>query len=307
MSEIRADKVWHNGELIDWDDARIHVVSHSVHYGTAWFEGIRCYRTSRGSEVFRLPEHVRRLYDSCSIYRTRIPFTPEEFQAAILETIKANRLEACYIRPIILRGQGAIGVNPKLAEIQSFIMVWEWGKYLGEESQEKGVKVCTSSWNRAAPNTFPTIAKAAGNYLNSVLVKMEAEARGYQEGIALDTQGLISEGSGENLFLVRDDVIYTSELVHAILPGITRDCVLTLARELGFTVKEQALPREMLYLCDEVFFTGTACEITPISSIDDRPVGEGRRGPVTEALQKAFFEIVEGKVADRHRWLTPVG
>ncbi|HSR50353.1 MAG TPA: branched-chain amino acid transaminase [Acidobacteriota bacterium] len=306
MSEIRAEKVWHNGELIDWDDARIHVVSHSVHYGTAWFEGIRCYKTSRGSEVFRLPEHIRRLYDSCRIYRTEIPYSREAFQEAALQTIRANNLEACYIRPIVLRGLGAIGVSPRPTKVESYIMVWEWGKYLGEEALEKGVKVCTSSWNRAAPNTFPTIAKAAGNYLNSVLVKMEAEVRGYDEGIALDAHGLISEGSGENLFLVRDNVIYTSQLVHAILPGITRDSVLTLAAELGYTVKEQALPREMLYLCDEIFFTGTACEITPIRSVDDRPVGAGVRGPVTEALQEAFFEIVEGRVPDRHRWLTPV-
>jgi len=303
---IRADKVWRNGKLIDWDEAGIHVMAHVVHYGTSVFEGIRCYKTIRGSEIFRLSEHVERLYTSGKIYRFDLPYSQNDFCEAILETIRANRLEHCYIRPVIFRGVGSIGVNPLDNPLECFILTWEWGKYLGDEAIEQGVDVCISSWNRAAPNTFPTMAKAGGNYLNSVLVKMEAITNGFSEGIALDTAGFVSEGSGENLFLVYQDKIWTPQVSNAILPGITRNSVITLAREIGFEVVEQPIPREMLYLASEVFLTGTAAEITPIRSIDRIPVGKGSRGPVTERLQSIFFDYVEGRTEDRYNWMTGV-
>jgi len=303
---VKASKVWHNGALIPWDDAKVHVLAHVFHYGTSVFEGIRCYRTARGSEVFRLTEHLERLYLSSKIYRMAIPYSLEEFKAAVSDTIIANGHEHCYIRPLIFRGVGAIGVNPLDNPVECFIMTWEWGKYLGPEAIEQGVDVCVSSWNRAAANTFPTMAKAGGNYLNSCLVKMEAVSAGYSEGIALDTNGFISEGSGENLFLVYRGRIWTPQLANAILPGITRDSVIRLAKELGYEVVEQPIPREMLYAADEVFLTGTAAEITPVRSVDRLPVGPGHRGPVTAKLQEAFFAYVEGRCDDRHGWLTPV-
>ncbi|MFB3905503.1 MAG: branched-chain amino acid transaminase [Acidobacteriota bacterium] len=306
MTEIRAKKIWRNGELVDWDKATVHVMSHALHYGSSWFEGIRCYKTARGSEVFRLTEHVARLYDSCKIYRVSIPFSQREFIDAVLETIEANGLEQCYIRPLVFRGGGAIGVNPLPASIETYIIVWEWGKYLGEDALENGVDLCVSSWHRAAPNTFPTMAKAGGNYLNSGLIKMEAILDGYVEGIALDSEGFVSEGSGENLFLIRNGKLFTSPLASAILPGITRDSVLTLARDAGYEVIEQRIPREMLYLADEVFLTGTAAEVTPVRSIDHVTIGEGKRGSVTGIIQRKFFDYVQGKVEDRFGWMTPV-
>ena len=300
MAEIRADKIWRNGSLVDWDDAKVHVMAHALHYGTSWFEGIRCYKTTRGPEVFRLRAHIDRLFDSCKIYRAVIPFSPDEICRAIIETIKANGFDECYIRPLVFRGCGAIGVNPLPAPIESYIMVWQWGKYLGEGAIENGVDLCVSSWQRAAPNTFPTMAKAGGNYLNASLIKMEATIRGFVEGIALDAQGYVSEGSGENLFLIRYGKIVTPPFACAILPGITRDSVITLARDGGYEVSEQVIQREMLYLADEVFVTGTAAEITPVRSIDGIIIGEGKRGPVTTHLQDAFFEYVKGNVEDRH-------
>lgn len=304
MAMPQSEKIWFNGNFLKWEDARIHVLSHVIHYGSSVFEGIRCYDTLRGPAVFRLKDHVDRLYDSAKIYRMEIPYTRAEFTEAILETIRKNHLEACYIRPVIFRGYGALQVNPLGCPIDSVIAVWEWGQYLGEEAIEKGVSVCTSSWSRMAPNTFPFLAKAGGNYLNSQLVKMEANANGYEEGIVLGTDGLVSEGSGENIFAVRNGVIFTPSSSFSILPGITRHSAITLARDLGFKVEQRAIPREFLYMADEIFFTGTAAEITPIRSIDQIPIGSGERGPITHKMQQAFFAMTSAKAEDCHGWLT---
>jgi branched-chain amino acid aminotransferase len=304
MSFPKSEKIWMNGKLVAWDDAKIHIGAHVIHYGSAVFEGIRAYSTPEGTAVFRLDAHTERLYNSAKIYRMDVPYSPDEFNTALCETIVANRLDACYIRPIIYRGYGQLGVNPFPCPVDVAIMVWDWGKYLGAESLEKGVDVRVSSWTRIAPNTLPAMAKSAANYMNSQLIKMEAIKDGYSEGIALDADGNISEGSGENLFLVLKGTLVTPPLVNSVLPGITRDSVLALARRLGIPVREQELPREMLYLADELFFTGTAAEITPIRSIDKITVGRGERGPVTEALQKAFFDVIECRVPDEYGWLT---
>jgi branched-chain amino acid aminotransferase len=301
------EKIWRNGEFIAWDDARIHVLSHVVSYGSSVFEGIRCYETLGGPAVFRLREHVRRMVDSAKIYRMdNFHFTSEELAAAILELVSVNKLRSCYIRPIVLRGYGEMGVNGTRNPVDIYLACWEWGKYLGEEALAEGVDVCVSSWTRIAPNTLPALSKAGANYMNSQLMKMEAMANGYAEGIALDKSGYVSEGSGENIFVVRDGKIITPPLGTSVLPGITRDSVITLAGELGIPLVEQIMPRELLYIADEVFFSGTAAEITPIRSIDRITIGKGRRGPVTETLQKEFFAIVNGAKPDRHGWLTPV-
>jgi branched-chain amino acid aminotransferase len=265
---------------------------------------VRCYATPEGPAVFRLDAHTERLYNSAKIYRMDVPVTADAFDRAIVETITVNKMEACYIRPIIYRGYGQLGVNPFPCPVDMAIMVWDWGKYLGTEALEKGVDLRVSSWNRLAPNTLPAMAKSAANYMNSQLIKMEAVKEGYVEGIALDSNGYLSEGSGENLFLVHKGTLYTPPLVCAVLPGITRDTVLTLARKAGIPIVEQMMPREMLYLADEVFLTGTAAEITPVRSIDKIQIGRGARGPVTEALQRAFFDVVECRVPDEHGWLT---
>jgi branched-chain amino acid aminotransferase len=306
MSFPKSDKIWMNGKFVPWDDAKIHIGSHVIHYGSAVFEGIRCYATPDGPAVFRLDAHVERLYNSAKIYRMDVPVAVDVFNQALLETISVNRLDACYIRPIVYRGYGQLGVNPLPCPVDVAIMVWEWGKYLGTEALEKGVDLCVSSWTRMAPNTLPAMAKSAANYMNSQLIKMEAVKAGYVEGIALDANGYLSEGSGENLFLVHKGTLYTPPLVSAVLPGITRDTVLTLARRAGIPIVEQSLPREMLYIADEVFLTGTAAEITPVRSIDKIQIGRGARGPVTEALQQAFFDVVECRVPDEHGWLTYV-
>jgi branched-chain amino acid aminotransferase len=301
------EKIWHNGRFIRWEDAKIHVLSHVVHYGSSVFEGIRCYATPAGPAVFRLPEHVRRMFDSAKIYRMEeLGYTREEMSEAILETVRVNRMDACYIRPVVLRGYGEVGVNPTNNPIDTYIACWSWGKYLGEEALASGVDVCVSSWTRIAPNTLPALAKAGANYMNSQLIKMEALANGYSEGIALDTGGYVSEGSGENIYVVRDGRISTPLIGSSALPGITRDTVLTLARELEIPLVETLVPRESLYIADEVFFSGTAAEITPIRSVDKIVIGAGHRGPVTEKLQKAFFAIVHGDTPDRHGWLSPV-
>jgi len=296
-------KIWMNGSLVDWADAKIHIGSHVVHYGSGVFEGARCYETSRGSACFRLDAHLERLFDSCKIYRMEPALSYDEMHRAVLDTIRANELKACYIRPIVYRGYDTLGVNPFPCPVDTAILLWEWGAYLGQDAQSNGVDVRVSSWTRSAPNTFPTLAKTSANYANSALIKMEAVAEGYAEGIALDTGGFLSEGSGQNLFLVRNDVVYTPPVTASILPGITRDSIITLARELGFTVREEMLPREMLYIADEAFFVGTAVEVTPIKTVDKIKVGNGRRGPITEAIQSAFFDIVSGRVEDRHGWL----
>jgi branched-chain amino acid aminotransferase len=300
----KSDKVWYNGELVDWDAANVHVLSHVVHYGSSVFEGIRCYNTEKGPAVFRLKEHVDRLFDSAKIYRMEIPYSREEICEAILETIRMNGLNACYIRPVVFRGYGSLGVDPMTCPVETVIAVWEWGQYLGDEALKKGVSVCTSSWNRVAPNTLPFLAKAGGNYLNSQLVRMEANANGYDEGIVLGTDGLVSEGSGENIFVIRDGKVYTPASHYAILSGITRDTAITLARAAGISVEERGIPREFLYIADEVFFTGTAAEITPIRQIDKIQIGAGERGPVTEKLQQLFFDILYARVEDRYNWLS---
>jgi branched-chain amino acid aminotransferase len=298
--------VWINGRLVAWKDAHIHIASHVIHYGSSIFEGFRAYQNHKGTAIFRLHAHVKRLYNSCKIYRMDIPYTPEEFHRAIIETVQANKLRECYIRPIVYRGYGSLGVDPFPNPVDCAILVWEWGKYLGEGALEKGVDVKVSTWQRLAPNSFPALAKTGANYMNSQLIKMEAKLEGYSEGIALNVRGHISEGSGENIFLVTNGAIYTPPLSSSILPGITRDSVMILARDLGYKVIEETIPREMLYIADEVFFTGSAAEITPIRSIDKMPVGSGKRGPVVKKLQEAFFSIVTAETDDRYGWLTYV-
>jgi len=300
------EKIWHNGEFIPWNEARIHILSHVVSYGSSVFEGIRCYATPTGPAVFRLGDHIRRMVDSAKIYRMEIPFSAEQLAEAMLELVRVNRLEACYIRPIVLRGYGEMGVHPGKNPIEVFLACWEWGKYLGDEALAQGVDVCVSSWTRMAPNTLPALSKAGGNYLNSQLIRMEAQINGYSEGIGLDEAGYVSEGSGENIFVVRDGKLFTPPLGASVLPGITRDSVIKLAESIGIPVVETLVPREMLYIADELFFTGTAAEVTPIRSVDRIVVGCGRRGPVTEKLQQEFFAIINGTKPDRFGWLTPV-
>jgi branched-chain amino acid aminotransferase len=306
MSYEEVQKVWMNGRLVDFAEAKIHAFSHVFHYGSAMFEGTRVYNTRNGPAAFRLDDHIERLFNSCKVYRMEIPYTRVEFRDAIFDTIRANGFDACYIRPVVYRGLGALGVNPFKSPVDVVIAVWQWGQYLGEGAVQNGVDVCVSSWNRMAPNTFPAMAKATGNYLNSMLIKMEALVNGYTEGIALDNAGRISEGSGENIFLVYRGRILTPPLAGTILPGITRESVIALATDAGYTVVEQQIAREMLYIADEVFFTGTAAEITPVRSVDRIPVGSGLRGPVTERLQKDFFSLLEGEAEDRYGWLTPI-
>lgn len=299
-------KIWMNGRLVDFADAKIHVLTHAIHYGSGIFEGIRCYQTRNGPAVFRLNEHLRRLYDSARIYRMEVPYAFEEFKQACLDVIQANEFEDCYLRPLVYRGFHSLGVNPSSCPIDVVIAAWRWGKYLGADALEQGVDVRVSSWNRMAPNTFPALAKATANYMNSILIRQEAAVDGYAEGIALDVNGYVSEGSGENIFLVRDNRIMTPPLGASVLAGITRDTIIRLARDLGFEVLETLIPREALYIADEVFFTGTAAEVTPVRSIDRITVGAGKRGPVTERVQKEYFSYIGGEVPDRHNWLTPV-
>ena len=299
-------KIWMNGKLVDWRDATIHIGSHVVHYGSGVFEGARCYSTPKGSACFRLDAHMRRLMESAKIYRMDYTLDLKGWMDAVLETIRANEMKACYIRPLVYRGYETLGVNPLGNPVDAAIMVWDWGAYLGHDALEDGVDVKVSSWTRMAPNTLPAMAKATANYANSQLIKMEAIADGYSEGIALDVNGNLSEGSGQNLLIVRDGAIFTPPLGSSILGGITRDSVMTLARELGYIVTETVLPREALYTADEVFFVGTAAEVTPVRSVDKIKVGSGHRGPVTTALQHAFFDVVNGKTPDRHGWLTYV-
>lgn len=301
------EKIWHNGRFIAWDDATIHVLSHVTSYGSSVFEGIRCYRTASGPAIFRLREHVQRLLDSAKIYRIEVNFPLDELADAMAELVRVNGLSSCYIRPIVLRGYGDVGVLPLNVPTEVYIACWEWGKYLGEEALINGVDVCVSSWTRIAPNTLPALAKAGANYMNSQLIRMEAHINGYAEGIALDNSGYVSEGSGENLFVVRNGKIVTPPLGASVLPGITRDTVIQLAQWLDIPITESLIPREMLYIADEVFFSGTAAEITPIRSVDRITVGKGSRGPVTEKLQKAFFDLVKGDAPDTFGWLNPVG
>jgi branched-chain amino acid aminotransferase len=304
MAIQKTDKIWHNGNLILWDEATIHVMSHVIHYGSSVFEGIRCYALPSGPAIFRAQEHIERLVNSAKIYRIDLEFTREEIVKGMVETVAHNAVWPCYIRPVVLRGYGEAGVNPFNSPTEIYIINYPWGKYLGGENE--GCDVCVSSWTRLAPNTLPAMAKAGANYMNSQLIKMEAIVNGYAEGIALDVNGFVSEGSGENLFIVHHDKLITAPLGNSVLPGITRDSILQIARDLNIPILEQMIPREMLYIADEAFFTGTAAEVTAIRSVDKISVGKGAIGPVTKAIQKEFYAIVHGEKADRHNWFTPV-
>jgi branched-chain amino acid aminotransferase len=304
MALSKTDKIWHNGKFIPWDSAQIHVLSHVVHYGSGVFEGIRAYDSVRGPAIFRLQDHMQRLKNSAHIYRMEVSFSVDDLCQASLELVRANKLSACYIRPIVLRGYGDVGVDPRNCPIEVYMACWEWGKYLGEEGMRDGVDICVSSWNRPAPNTLPQMAKAVANYMSSQLIRMEAKINGYAEGIALDVNGYVSEGSGENVFVVQNGKVITPSFANSALPGITRDSIITLCRDMDIPVVEQTIPREMLYVADEVFLCGTAAEITPIRSIDRITVGEGARGAVTKRIQDEFFAITSGKKPDRHGWLS---
>jgi len=294
--------VWMNGRLVEFEKATVHVMSHALHYGSGLFEGIRCYKTPEGPAIFRLPEHVKRLEHSCKVYRMDIPYSREEVTQAVFDAIRANELEECYIRPIVYRGFGTAGINPLKSPVEMSIVVWPWGRYLGDDAIEQGVDACVSSWRRAGIGGSPALAKATANYLNSQLIKMEAITNGYAEGIALDSMGYVSEGSGENLFLVQDEVVYTPPVSSSILPGITRNSIITFAEEWGIPVRREPIPRGMLYTCDEAFYTGTAVEITPIRSIDRIPVGDGRPGPITQRFIDEYLAMTRGRIADRHGW-----
>lgn len=302
----KTEKIWRNGEWINWDDATLHVLSHVVGYGSAVFEGIRCYDTKQGPAIFRLREHMQRLVNSARIYRMELPYTVDDFSNIATELVRRNKMNACYVKPIVLRGYGEAGVNPLHNPIDCYMACWPWGAYLGPEALSKGVEVGVSSWTRIAPNTLPAMSKAAANYMNSQLIRMEAAFNGYAEGIALDESGYLSEGSGMNLFVVVQGTLYTPPLSASILPGITRDAIVTIAEDLNIPVKEQVLPRETLYIADEVFFVGTAVEVTPIRSVDHIQVGTGVAGPITRKIQEEFFALTSGNKADRHGWLTPV-
>jgi branched-chain amino acid aminotransferase len=295
-------KIWMNGKLVNWKDANIHILSHVVHYGSSWFEGIRCYETKKGSAIFRLDKHLERLYDSTKIYQAAIPYTKKQLEEAIIQTVLKNGMKSCYIRPIVYRGYGDVGVNPLNNPVDVAIAVWEWGTYLGADALNNGIDVCVSTWTRPAPNTLPTIAKAGGNYLNAQLIKMEAIKAGYTEGIALDIFGHVSEGSGENIFMVKNGDVYTPPFTSSILPGVTRSSALTLLKELKYRVVEAPVSREMLTIADELFFTGTAAEITPIRSVDRVLIGGGKPGPITKEVQKHFFDVVRNG-RDPHGWL----
>jgi branched-chain amino acid aminotransferase len=299
-------KIWRDGTLVDWADATVHVLSHALHYGSSVFEGIRAYTTPTGGAVFRLRDHMRRLHDSAKIYRMPLKHSIDDLVQATVDTVAANDLTECYIRPIVMKTGEQMGIWTKDVPVETFIICYEWGTYLGHAAMEGGADVCVSSWRRAAPNTFPTLAKAGGNYLNSQLSKIEARQDDYAEGIMLDIAGFVSEGGGENLFVIRDGTLFTSPLSSGILNGITRDSVIHIAQDLGFPVKEMVMPREFLYVVEEAFFCGTAAEITPIRSVDRLPVGEGKPGPITRKIQERYMGIVKGRLPDPHGWLTPV-
>jgi branched-chain amino acid aminotransferase len=305
MPIAEAKLIWYNGKMVAWKDATVHVLAHALHYGSTVFEGVRCYATAKGPVIFRLTDHTKRLFDSAKIYRIDIPYSIDQINAACKQVITANGLtKGAYMRPFAFRSYGEIGVAPKVSPpIDTVIAAFEWGAYLGAEGLENGIDVCVSSWQRLAPNTIPTLGKAAGNYLSSQLISMEAKRLGFAEGIGLATDGTVSEGAGENLFLIRGGVIYTPAVDNSILQGITRDTVIQLARAHGFEVREQSLPRELLYLADEIFLTGTAAEVTPVRSVDRITIGAGKRGPITEVLQSAFFGLFNGKTPDKHGWL----
>lgn len=303
MAFDETGKIWFNGELVDWKDAQIHVLSHVVHYGSSVFEGLRCYDTENGPAVFRLKDHMKRLHDSAKVYRMDIPYTVDELCEAVKDTININNIKSCYIRPIAFRGLNELGVYPLNCPVETVIAVWGWGQYLGEDALEQGIDVCTSSWRKMAPDTMPNIAKAGSNYMNSQLAKMEATLNGYKECVLLNYSGNVAEGSGENIFLVEDETLYTPDLGSSVLRGITRDSVMKIATDLEYEIKEETISRERLYLADEVFFTGSAAELSPIRSIDQIKIGKGKRGPVTKKIQDAFFDVLNNKVEDKYGWL----
>ena len=298
--------IWFNGEMVEWDRAQVHVMTHALHYGSSVFEGIRAYDTPNGTAIFRLKEHIQRLFDSAKIYWVEMPFDKAAIEQACCDIVTKNGMKSAYLRPLAFIGNVGLGVLPKSDKVEVMIGALPWGAYLGDDALANGVDVMVSSWSRLAPNTIPTGAKAGGNYLSSQLIAREARRNGYVEGIALDTNGYISEGSGENLFIIKNGVLYTSPATSGILPGITPDTIMTLARELGYTIREESLQREALYLADEIFMCGTAAEITPVSSVDRMQIGEGRRGPITEAIHKAFFGLFNGETEDKWGWVTPV-
>lgn len=307
MSKLTATEwIWRDGEFIRWEDAKIHVLAHSVQFGSSPFEGIRCYDTPNGPAIFRLRDHLNRLLGSCRIYRIEMQYSLDQLMAACGELVERNGLDACYLRPTVIRGYGAAGMVPFASPVEVYLACWPWGAYLGEGALENGVDVCVSSWNRVAPNTLPSMAKMAGNYLSGMLVKMEALADGYAEAIALDSEGRVSEGSGQNVFVVKDGALHTAPINGTLLHGVTRDTIVTLAKEAGIPVREVPLPRELLYLADEVFFCGTAVEVVPVKSVDKIAVGSGRPGPLTLDLQRRFLELVHGRAADPHGWLAYV-
>ena len=304
MAIPKSEVIWFNGEMVPWDEAKVHVLAHVLHYGSSVFEGIRAYKSKEGTAVLGLKPHIKRLFNSCKVINMPVSFTQEELEQAVLATVKRNGHEACYIRPLVFRGYEVLGVNPQACPVEVIIATWEWGAYLGQEALEVGVDVGVSSWRRMAPATHPAMAKVGGNYVNSQLVVMEAQRHGYIEGIVLDVTGYVSEGSGENIFIIIDGEIYTPPLGNSILSGITRQYAITLAEEKGYTVTNMQIPREMLYMADEIFFTGTAAEITPVKNVDGRVIGSGSRGPITKELQDAFFGILRGEQEDRYGWLT---
>ena len=306
MKLTATDWIWRDGEFVRWEDANVHVLSHSMQYGSAVFEGIRCYATPRGPAIFRLDAHLQRMLTSCRIYRMDVAYSIDDLTAACCQLVERNGLEECYLRPMVIRGYGAASMVPFESPVHVYLPCWPWGAYLGEGALENGVDACVASWQRVAPNTIPAIAKIAGNYLSGQLIKMEALANGFAEAIALGTDGLVSEGSGQNTFIVSGGAVITAPVNGTLLAGITRDSILTIAADLGLPVREQPIPREMLYAADEVFLTGTASEVTPVRSVDRITVGSGRRGPVTEQIQRRFLDVVRGRVADRHGWLTHV-
>ena len=302
----RTAKIWRDGQLVNWEDATIHVLSHVAHYGSSVFEGLRCYEGPNGGAIFRAKEHMRRLHDSCKIYRMKLDYSVDELVQGMVDTVAANELRECYLRPVAMRTGETMGVYGLNVPVEVFIIAWRSGPYLGHEAMANGADVRVSSWRRAAPDTFPTMAKAGGNYLNSQLSKMEARSDEYAEGIMLDSFGYVSEGSGENLFVIRDNVLYTAPLAAGILQGITRNSIVTIAKDMGLEVREQLMPREFLYVADELFFCGTAAEVTPIRSVDRIEVGTGKPGPITTKIQREYLGIAKGTIPDRHGWLTPV-
>ncbi|MCI0512658.1 branched-chain amino acid transaminase [candidate division KSB1 bacterium] len=299
-------KIWFDGQFIEWKDAKIHVMSHALHYGSSVFEGLRCYDTPHGSVIFRLKDHVRRLFDSAKVYRMEIPFSPETVFQACIDVVKINQMKAAYLRPLVFRGYGALGVDPAGCPTHVMIAVLNWGNYLGAEALTNGVDVCVSSWHRIGGNSVPAMAKAGSNYMNSQLIRLEAKVNGYAEGIGLDPQGHISEGSGENIFLIREGTVYTPPLGCGILQGLTRDCVIKIVQELGFPLMVTTIPREMVYLADEIFFTGSAAEVSPVRSVDRIVVGTGKRGPITEQIQTRLFDYINGKLEDKYHWLSSI-